>query len=147
MRTWKQAVGAHRQAWRLLRGPLSWWFLPAGLITLALAAWGGGALLQPSGKPRNSSLLSRSQTTPCRLVAAFVDEWLIWLLLLVVKIKLTKYVVLVVMGPLFAAVSEAAEAHMTGVETPFSMTRWIKDAVRGLRSAALLAAFEWSLTA
>ena len=61
--------------------------------------------------------------------------------------KLTKYVVLVVMGPLFAAVSEAAEAHMTGVETPFSITRWIKDAARGLRSAALLAAFEWTLAA
>ena len=66
--------------------------------------------------------------------------------LLVVKIKLTKYIVLVVMGPLLAAVSEAVETQITGASVSFSWGRWTKDAVRGLRSAALLATFEWSLT-
>ena len=63
-----------------------------------------------------------------------------------VKIKLTKYIVLVVMGPLLAAVSEAVETQITGTSVFFSWGRWIKDALRGLRSAALLATFELSLT-
>ena len=146
MRTWKQAVGAHRQAWRLLRGPLSWWFLPAGLVTLFLAGLGWWGIAQLSEKAAEL-IGSQVSDDPMSPWLHSLTEWLVWLMLLVLKLKLTKYVVLVVMGPLFAAVSEAAEAHMTGVETPFSMTRWIKDAVRGLRSAALLAAFEWSLAA
>ena len=50
------------------------------------------------------------------------------------------------MGPLLAVVSEAVETQITGASVSFSWGRWMKDAVRGLRSAALLATFEWSLT-
>ena len=50
------------------------------------------------------------------------------------------------MGPLFAAVSEAAESQITGQSVSFSWSRWVKDAVRGVRSAAVLATFEWTLT-
>ena len=46
-------------------------------------------------------------------------EWLLWFVLLAVKLKLTKYIVLVVMGPLFAAVSEAVEAQIHGHTVPF----------------------------
>ena len=65
------------------------------------------------------------------------------LVLLVVKLKLTKHLVLVCMGPILAMVSEAAEVRLTGRELPFSWRRAWKDAWRGLRSALLLAAFEW----
>ena len=64
------------------------------------------------------------------------------LVLLVVKLKLTKHLVLVCMGPILAMVSEAAEVHLTGRELPFSWRRAWKDAWRGLRSALLLVAFE-----
>ena len=58
-------------------------------------------------------------------------EWLLWFVLLAVKLKLTKYIVLVVMGPLFAAVSEAVEAQIHGHTMPFSLRRWIHDTFQG----------------
>ena len=49
------------------------------------------------------------------------------------------------MGPILAMVSEVAEVRLTGRELPFSWRRAWKDAWRGLRSALLLAAFEWGV--
>ena len=106
----------------------------------ALGWWGIAA----AADGVTASLLSKwSPETESAWWSAVV-EWLTRLLLLVVKIKLTKYIVRK-MGPLLA-VSETVETQFTGATVSFSWGRWIKDAVRGLRSAALLATFEWSLT-
>ena len=144
MRTWRTLQSPHRQAWALLRGPLAWWFIPGAALSLALAALGWWGIAAAADGVTAWLLSKWSPETESAWWSAVV-EWLIWLLLLVVKIKLTKYIVLVVMGPLLAAVSEAVETQITGATVSFSWGRWIKDAVRGLRSAALLATFEWSL--
>lgn len=145
MRTWRTLQSPHRQAWALLRGPLAWWFIPGAALTLALAALGWWGIAAAADGV-TEWLLSKWSPETERTWWAAVVEWLIWLLLLAVKLKLTKYIVLVVMGPLLAAVSEAVETQITGQSVSFSWGRWVKDAVRGLRSAALLATFEWSLT-
>lgn len=145
MTNWTTISQAHRQAWQLLRGPLAGWFVPAAVITLALAALGWYGI-SAAAQHVAEWLLSRWTWTEDAPWLQGLAEWGIWAVLLVVKLKLTKYIVLVVMGPLFAAVSEAAEAQISGRSFAFSWSRWLKDAVRGLRSALLLAAFEWSLS-
>ena len=145
MRTWSEMRWTHRRAWSLLRGPLAWWFVPGAAMTLGLAALGWWGIAIAADRVTDWMLSMWMPEIRSDLLQSVV-EWLIWLLLLVVKIKLTKYVVLVVMGPLLAAVSEAVETQITGVTLPFSWSRWFRDAIRGLRSAMLLASFEWSLT-
>lgn len=145
MTTFVSLSQAHRQAWKLLKGPLAGWFVPAAALTLALAAlgWYGISALADY---LSSWLTSQWSWSANEGWLQLLTEWTLWLALLVVKLKLTKYLVLVVMGPLFAAVSEAAESQITGQHVAFSWSRWIKDAVRGMRSALVLATFEWSLT-
>ena len=146
MRTFSLARQWHREAWSLLRGPLKWWFLPAAALTLALSAlgwWGISALAESVAN------VVLAWVAPEREVgwAHAALEWLVWLVLLAVKLKLTKYIVLVVMGPLFAAVSEAVEAQIHGHTVPDSLRRWIRDTLRGMRSAVWLALFEWTTVA
>ena len=145
MTTFASLSQAHRRAWRLLKGPLAGWFVPAAALTLALAALGWYGI-SVAAEHLSAWLLSQGSWSADEAWLQTLTEWMLWLALLVVKLKLTKYIVLVVMGPLFAAVSEATEAQITGQALVFSWSRWIKDAVRGLRSAMVLATFEWTLT-
>lgn len=123
-------------------GPLKRWLLPAALLTAAIAATGWWLI----------SWLSEWLSS--WLVGQFVEdggmiqtlaEWAIWLGLLVIKVKITKYIVLVVMGPLFAMVSEAAERELGRPLSPFRLSVWLKEMVRGVRSAALMATVEFSV--
>ena len=146
MRTFTLARQWHREAWSLLHGPLKWWFLPAAALTLALSAlgwWGISALALSVA----DAVVNRFAPEHEAGWAKVALEWLVWLVLLAVKLKLTKYIVLVVMGPLFAAVSEAVEAQIRGHNAPFSLRRWIRDTLRGMRSAVWLALFEWTVVA
>lgn len=120
-------------------GPLKRWLLPAALLTAAIAAMGWWLI----------SWLSEWMST--WLVGQFMEdegviqalaEWAIWLGLLVLKVKITKYIVLVVMGPLFSMVSEAAERELGRPSSPFRWGVWLKEMVRGVRSAALMATVE-----
>jgi uncharacterized protein involved in cysteine biosynthesis len=145
MTTFAALTQANRKAWQLLKGPLAGWFVPAAALTLALAALGWYGI-SAAAEHLSRWLLSQGEWSADEAWLQTLTEWMLWLALLVVKLKLTKYIVLVVMGPLFAAVSEAAEAQITGQTVAFSWSRWIKDAVRGMRSALALATFEWTLT-
>lgn len=144
MRTFVHTWKAHREAWRLLQGPLKIWMLPSALMTLGVAAlgwWGISSL----AKHVSMWLVSQGGWASESTWLLVGVEWSIWLALFVVKLKVTKYVVLIVMGPLFAALSEAAEAQITGHATPFSWSRWWRDSVRGMRSACILLVVEWTL--
>lgn len=146
MRTFTLARQWNREAWSLLRGPLKWWFLPAAALTLALSAlgWWGISAIALSAADGALAWLAPEREDGWAHAAL---EWLLWLVLLAVKLKLTKYIVLVVMGPLFAAVSEAVEAQIHGHTAPFSLRQWIRDIFRGVRSAVWLALFEWTTVA
>ncbi|MEC8362256.1 MAG: hypothetical protein VX002_08115, partial [Bacteroidota bacterium] len=88
MRTFSLARQWHRKAWSLLRGPLKWWFLPAAALTLALSAlgwWGISALAESVAD------VALAWVAPEHEVgwAHAALEWLVWLVLLAVKLKLT----------------------------------------------------------
>jgi CysZ protein len=57
---------------------------------------------------------------------------LIHLLLWMVSKTLIKYVVLILLSPLFALLSEKADTHLTGNDFPFSGLQLAKDIVRGV---------------
>ena len=139
--TWWQA---YRQAWAWLCGPLRLWFLPATGVAVALSALGWWGISWVSSDVANRVVdalgMERGEGWIQSLTQGAVS-----LVLLVIKLKLTKHLVLVCMGPILAMASEAAEVRLTGRELPFSWRRAWKDAWRGLRSALLLAAFEWGV--
>ena len=135
---------AHCQAWAWLRGPLRMWFLPATGVAVALSAlgWWGISLVASDVANRVVDALGMERGEGW---IQSLTQGAVSLVLLVVKLKLTKHLVLVCMGPILAMVSEAAEVRLTGRQLPFSWRRAWKDAWRGLRSALLLAAFEWGV--
>ena len=117
--TWWQA---HRQAWAWLRGPLRMWFLPATGVAVALSALGWWGISWVASDVANRVVdalgVERGEGWIQSLTQGAVS-----LVLLVVKLKLTKHLVLVCMGPILAMVSEAAEVRLTGRELPFSWRR------------------------
>lgn len=139
--TWWQA---HRQAWAWLRGPLRVWFLPATGVAVALSVlgWWGISWVASDVADRVVDALGLDRGGGW---IQSLTQGAVSLVLLVVKIKLTKHVVLVCMGPILAMVSEAAEVRLTGSGLPFSWRRAWKDAWRGLRAALLLVTFEWGV--
>ena len=120
------------------------WFLPSMALTVGLAflGWWGIACL---AEMATEALLSNWEVTSSEAWLHVLTEWLIWAFLLVLKIKFTKYIVLIVMGPLFGALSQAVESEVTGAHVQFSWAQLIRDGIRGLRSALLLATFEFGL--
>ena len=120
------------------------WFLPATGVAVALSALGWWGISWVASDVANRVVdalgVERGEGWIQSLTQGAVS-----LVLLVVKLKLTKHLVLVCMGPILAMVSEAAEVRLTERELPFSWRRAWKDAWRGMRSALLLAAFEWGV--
>lgn len=60
---------------------------------------------------------------------------LLWVVFIYVSHKLMKYVVLTVMSPVMAFISERTEQELTGREFPFDWPQFFKDILRGLRIA------------
>lgn len=58
-------------------------------------------------------------------------EWLIQILVWILILFINRYVVLIFLSPLFAYLSEKAEAIITGNDYPFSLKQTLKDALRG----------------
>ena len=139
--TWWQA---HRQSWAWLRGPLRVWFLPATVVAVGLSALGWWGISSIASNVAHRVIDALGLERGAGWIQSLIQGALS-LVLLVVKLKLTKHLVLVCMGPTLAMVSEAAEVRLTGRELPFSWHRAWKDAWRGLRSALLLVAFEWGV--
>ena len=120
------------------------WFLPATGVAVALSALGWWGISWVASDVANRAVDALGVERGDGWIQ-FLTQGAVFLVLLVVKLKLTKHLVLVCMGPILAMASEAAEVLLTGRELPFSWRRVWKDAWRGLRSALLLAAFEWGV--
>lgn len=153
MRNALQTLRLHRAAWRLLGGPLALWFLPAALVTLFLSAlgwWGIGALAEHLTQrwfPEEGWVHASRWLAP-------MIEVSIWMVLLVLKLKVTKYVMLLLLGPVLGMVSEAADVHLGAMPIPFSWPLLVKNAWRGMRVVLWMAGLEllvalscWALAA
>ena len=60
---------------------------------------------------------------------------ILWLLLMLFYFSLFKYLWLIIGSPIFALLSEKTEAILEGKDTPFSMSRFLKDIARGISIA------------
>lgn len=120
------------------------WLWPATTVAVALSVLGWWGISWIAGDVAKCVVDTLGVERGAGWISS-LTQGVVSLLLLVVKLKLTKHVVLVCMGPILAMVSEATEVKLTGRELPFSWRRAWKDAWRGLRSALTLAAFEWGV--
>ena len=102
-------------------GPLRRWWVPSMALTacVALAGWWGIGVASEG----LSNWLTASWAG--NAFAQKTLEWVIWAVLLVIKVKVTKYVVLVFMGPLFAEVSASAGAALGEPTKAFSWRQWL----------------------
>ena len=73
-------------------------------------------------------------------------EWSISLLVLWLKLKVTKYLLLTLMAPFMSALAASVRKRETGQAIPFSLSQLLRDLLRGVRTAATLLLAELSLT-
>lgn len=76
----------------------------------------------------------------------YIVQALIWVSLAFVFYKLQKYVVLIVMSPVMALVSERTDEIVTGNRYPFSLGQVLKDSLRGIAIALRNGALELLIT-
>ena len=76
----------------------------------------------------------------------YIVQALVWVSLLLVFYKLQKYVVLIVMSPVMALVSERTDEIVTGNRYPFSLKQVLKDVFRGVGIALRNGAIELLIT-
>jgi CysZ protein len=68
-------------------------------------------------------------------VLLFVVEVVMVLLVLIVYMFIFRYIILILLSPLLAYLSEKTEKKLTGETHPFSFSRFVKDVLRGIRIA------------
>ena len=127
MRNALRTLRLHRAAWQLLGGPLALWFLPAALVTLVLSAlgwWGIGALAVHLA----DHWLPEEEWRHAPGWLAALVEVSIWMVLLVLKLKVTKYIMLLLLGPVLGMVSEAADVHLGAKPVPYSWRLLVNNA-------------------
>ena len=73
-------------------------------------------------------------------------EWVVALLVLWLKVKVTKYLLLTLMAPFMSALAGRVREVETGTSLPFTPSQLLRDLLRGLRTAASLLAAELTLT-
>lgn len=73
-------------------------------------------------------------------------EWTLSLLVLWLKLKVTKYLLLTLMAPFMSALAAAVRQRETGQSIPFSVRQLFRDVGRGIRTATTLLIAELSLT-
>ena len=73
-------------------------------------------------------------------------EWGVALLVLWLKVKVTKYLLLTLMAPFMSALAGAVRKRETGTAIPFKATQILADLARGVRTALVLFTLETGLT-
>lgn len=73
-------------------------------------------------------------------------EWGVALMVLWLKVKVTKYLLLTLMAPIMSALAAAVRNRETGTSVPFSVRQLMRDLLRGLRTATVLLSAEIALT-
>ena len=129
------------------------WFLPAVFLTVALS-FGAFSIIdiavdfadriyadkfgEPSWVACEQGLIAINCLEQMfRAVGSYMLSFVVWLGLFWLKIKLMKYLVLIFLGPVMAILSELTEQKMTGIVRPFSLSHFILDIFRGVKTALL----------
>ena len=123
--------------WPYMFYPLIIWILlwVASIYGLILLAGGISDWLQsyinPESIPQNGHWLSFARPF---LVSKFsiLISWILKFLFWILSGTLVKYVLLIILSPVFALLSEKAEERLTGKEFPFSFIQLLKDIFRGI---------------
>lgn len=80
-------------------------------------------------------------------IGRYIVQALVWVSLVFVFYKLQKYIVLIVMSPVMALVSERTDELVTGNRYPFSIGQVVKDSFRGAAIAIRNGVLELAITA
>lgn len=122
--------------WPFLFYPLIIWALTwvlslAGITLLAdaLATWASDAL-EFEKIPDNGHWLSFAKPFLTGYFSLFIF-WTVKVLFWFVSGTFSKYILLIVLSPLFALLSEIADEKLTGNKFPFSLPQLLKDIARG----------------
>jgi len=68
-------------------------------------------------------------------IATFAVSFVLWIAAFYTFIKLSKYLVLALMSPVMAYLSERTEQILTGKKLPFDLAQFIRDVFRGIAIA------------
>lgn len=63
--------------------------------------------------------------------SAFAIPFVLWLISIFIFLRLNKYIVLALMSPMMAILSERTNHILTNTSTPFSLNQLIQDSIRG----------------
>lgn len=132
----KLGILSYGGAWHLIKEKKMWkYYLLPVLISLLLAL--GVFVLRLQVHDAIESLLQRTlHYDQWWDWAQWMTGWLIhlslWILTWYLYYKFQKYILLIVLSPVLAYVSEKTEKALTGADYPFSWGQFFKDIVRGV---------------
>lgn len=108
-------------------------FAVAWQVAAAAGEWIGGIVKAPSDviQPEGWAGIWDAISGFFSATGGFLAAFALKLVMLFVFALVIKYIVLIVLSPLLAYLSERAEEMITGRGTPFSLGQWLKDIVRG----------------
>ena len=112
-------------------------FLLVPLVLNILIVWGGGALFDSIAESVKTWLLSvlgfeDASAGFFSKAISFVITYLFKFIFFMTFMYVGGYIVLAVMSPALAFISEMTEKKITGKDYPFSGEQWMRDMVRGL---------------
>lgn len=147
LRQWQAGVFAFFRATPFLfKNGMGWWYLVPILLYFILflaAFFGFSQWASPNIENWVSSRLNiplakedinwwNSTRVFLTKSAVFLSGWIVKLLIISMLSKFMKYVILIIMSPVLAYISEKTEAILTNEEIPFNLTQFLKDVVRGV---------------
>lgn len=133
-------IRAYGMALNILFSRKFWWFMLFPVVALLLLLLGGNWLVNYAGDGLYGLVEERIRTWVGGISwlqwtgeAAGIFIWVILkLLYFLLFIAFGGYIILIVMSPVFSWLSERTEAHLSGVEYPFSFRQLIWEIGRGV---------------
>jgi CysZ protein len=147
IRQWKTGVSAFfRATLFLFKNGMGWWYMVPVLIYFVLflvSFFGFSQWASPNIENWVASRLNIPLATEninwwyslrvfLTKSAVFFSGWIVKLLIITLLSKVMKYVILIIMSPVLAYISEKTEAILTNKENPFDPVQFLKDATRGV---------------
>ena len=131
---------------------VSWGFVETEVFTREWA-WGfinKWGIIKPSEPPvtEEQGWASNLWNSITNSTISFIDTLLFWvfkLMFFYLYFKVGKYLVLILVSPILAFLSEAVDKKITGNTYPFSLKQIAKDVFRGIRLAVRNMVIEFSL--